>query len=837
MRDKSTDTFEYAAVYLLDNPYCIDCEYDYFIPTDLRREVCAGCFVTVPFGRGNRKQMAIVSRLHHCPSFSEVKPIDSVITDRAPLDTEMLSLCLYMKEQYLCTMGEAVRCAVPAAVLGKLCEYYTVSDKPAPTSPLGMSSADLFVYDNIASAGKRTAGALKAHFGAGVEESLKRLTAKGYINKNIITGGTVGASWRRYYSLCISKDECRSIIDGVSDIKLRSAKHKALMSVLLESEESVLSDELCRAAEATAAQIKALVEKGLVKEEKRRVLREDHLHGDGANADIPKYTLSDEQRAASEKLCEAIDKNEPAAALLFGVTGSGKTGVIVSAIDRALEQGKGVIMLLPEIALTPRTIQIFASMYGDSIAVVHSGLSAGERADSYVKIRSGEAKVVIGTRSAVFSPVQNLGLIVIDEEHETTYKSDTSPKYHARDIARFRCAKNGAVMLLSSATPSLESYTKAIEGKYMLLKLKERYGAATLPEVKIYDMRREAASFGNLSPLGTEIKQELKRVTDRGEQAVLFLNRRGYNTSVSCKSCGETLTCPNCSISLNYHTRRGTYNEGFLFCHWCGYKTAMPKTCMSCGSEHLVKTGFGTQRIEQELSELLPNKRILRMDADSTAEKNSTSDILARFRAHEGDVLLGTQMVTKGHDFPDVTLVGVLLADMSIYMDDYHANERTFSMLTQVIGRAGRAEKKGVALIQTNNPDNDTIKLACKQDYEAFYASEIRLRKLLVFPPYCDIALINITCADENTAMVGARIVREELDCLLKMQYKDAPMMVFGPFEAPVYKAEGKYRMRIVVKCKLNRRSRELFSQILTDFGKNNKGHSAISINFNPSGL
>jgi len=830
-------TFEYAGVYLLDNPYCIDVEYDYFIPVALRDKICRGSFVAVPFGRGNRKQMAIVTKLHHCPNFAEVKPIESVMTDRAPLDEEMLDICAYMKEQYLCTFGEAVRCAVPSSVLGKISEYYLPTDKKVSQGASGIRSADLFVYEYIVSAGKRTAGSLKAHFGAGVEESLKRLSYKGYIKKNVVAEGTVGAAVRKYYSLAISRDECRAIIEGGGEIKLRSAKHKAILSELLASDEPIFSDELCRMSEATAVQIKALCDKGLVSEEQRRVWREAYLDA-AEQPETPKsYKLSDEQSRASDEIRAALGKDEPVAVLLFGVTGSGKTGVIVSAIDEALARGRGVIMLLPEIALTPRTIQIFSSMYGDGIAVVHSGLSAGERADSYAKIRSGEARVVIGTRSAIFSPVQNLGLIVIDEEHETTYKSDTSPKYHARDIARFRCAKNNALMLLSSATPSLESYTKAKEGKYKLLKLTERFGAATLPEVKIYDMRREAASFGNLSPLGTMLKEELRETVDRGDQAVLFLNRRGYNTSVSCKSCGETLTCPNCSISLNYHTRRGTYNDGFLFCHWCGYKTAVPRVCSLCGSEHLVKTGFGTQRIEEELSELLPDKRILRMDADSTSEKNSTAEILAKFRAREGDVLLGTQMVTKGHDFPDVTLVGVLLADMSIYMDDYHANERTFSMLTQVIGRAGRAEKKGVAVIQTNNPDNDTIKLACKQDYESFYESEIRLRRLLVFPPYCDIALINVTCAEEKMALMGATYVREQMNKLLATEYRDCPMVVFGPFEAPVYKVEGKYRMRIVVKCKLNRRSREMFSGLLADFGQNNKSRSAISINFNPTGL
>ena len=552
--------------------------------------------------------------------------------------------------------------------------------------------------------------------------------------------------------------------------------------------------------------------------------------------DKAEICLNDEQNAAFETVKAHLEKGEASAILLHGVTGSGKTSVIIRAIDEALESGKGVIMLLPEIALTPQTLKIFSSRYGSRIALVHSGLSAGERYDSFMKIRSGEANLVVGTRSAIFAPVKNLGLVVIDEEHETTYKSETSPKYHARDIARWRCVHNGATLLLASATPSIESYTKAVEGKYTLVKLKERFGGAELPDVKIYDMRNESR-LGNTSPIGFLLKEELQSVGERGDQSILFLDRRGYNTSVSCKTCGEMISCPNCSISMNYHTRRGGYDKGFLFCHWCGYKMPMPEKCPSCSSEHLARIGFGTQKIEEELGDILPGKKILRMDADSTSEKNSLDALLSEFKAHNADVLLGTQMVTKGHDFPDVTLVGVLLADMSLYMDDYHANERTFSMLTQVIGRAGRAKKKGMAIIQTNNPDNDTIRLACRQDYEAFYASEIRLRKLLVFPPYCDIALLTLTCSDEKQVLISANVLRQEIAKLSAMDFKDVQMIVYGPFESPVYKVEGKYRMRIVIKCRLNRRSRQLFSQLLVDFGRNSKGKTALSIDFNPTGL
>ncbi len=826
--------FEYAGVYLLDNPYSIDETYDYFIPMHMRGEIDRGSFVTVPFGRSNRRQMALVWSLSHAPRYKETKPIESICQDRTPLSKEMLCVCEFMKEQFLCTMGEAVRSAVPSSAIGKMQEYYyPVPSKPLDTSS-GMTASDLFVYEYIVTSGGRNMDALKARFGAAAaRDAVEKLYSKGFIGKEMQVGRASRGAYENYYALARERSYIEDILCGRGEIKLRSKIHKAVLCALLKSEQPISSDELIRDCEAGAAQFKALIDKGLIKAEARRAVTEISL---GACFERNELTLNSEQSAARDEIVKQLDMGRASASLLFGVTGSGKTSVIISAIDACLERGRGVIMLLPEIALTPQTLKIFGSRYGDRVALIHSGLSQGERHESYTRIRLGEADLVIGTRSAVFAPVHDLGLIIIDEEHEGTYKSDTSPKYHARDIARFRCAYNDAVMLLSSATPSLESYQKALEGKYKLLKLKERYGRAELPEVTVYDMRNEQRQ-GNVSPIGKLLKEKLREVSERDEQSILFLNRRGYNTSISCRSCNGTLTCPNCSISLNYHTKKGTYDEGFLFCHFCGFKSRVPEKCPSCGGEHLQKIGFGTQRLERELSELLPEKKIQRMDADSTSAKNSLSEILKRFKDREADVLIGTQMVTKGHDFPNVTLVGVLLADMSIYMDDYHANERTFSMLTQVIGRAGRSEKKGVAVIQTNNPDNDTIKLACAQDYESFYESEIRLRKLLVFPPYCDIALINISCADEKQAVMGAARLREEIDRYTHDEYKDVRLMIFGPFESPVYKAEGKYRMRIVIKCKLNKRSREFFSRLLIDFGKNNKSRAVMSINFNPTVL
>lgn len=837
MQDKENSSFEYASVYLLDNPYCIDTAYDYFIPLEMRGQIAPGSFVTVPFGRGNRKNMAVVWGLTHCPSYKDVKPVDSVCLDRLPLDGDALAVCDFMKSQYLCTIGEAVRCAVPASVLGKMSEYYYPIPSKSVGVTSGLSPADLFVYDYISSFGGRLGESVKAKFGAAVADgAIERLMSAGLIGKELTAGKVIGNSVKKYYSLAVSYRECADILEGKAATKLRSPLQKSVLGALLHAEGEIEQEALCRECSVGASQLKALLDKGLISVNAKREWRDGYMTDARRDGDRVEYVLNDEQARAADELNGYIEEGKARGVLLFGVTGSGKTSVIISAIDKTLELGKGVIMLLPEIALTPQTLRIFGQRYGRRIAVVHSGLSAGERSDSYARIRSGEADVVLGTRSAIFAPVKDLGLVIIDEEHETTYKSDTSPKYHARDIARFRCVRNGAVMLLASATPSMESYSKAMSGKYSLIRLCERYGGAQLPEVRIYDMRREAAC-GNTSPLGSLLKEELVKTVERGEQAILFLNRRGYSTSVSCKSCGETLVCPHCSISLNYHTKKGTYERGFLFCHWCGYKTDMPRVCPSCSSEHLARIGFGTQKIEQELEALLPTKRILRMDADSTAGKNSLNEILSKFKNGEGDVLLGTQMVTKGHDFPNVTLVGVLLADMSMYMDDYHANERTFSMLTQVIGRAGRSGKDGTAIIQTNNPDSDTIKLACSQDYEAFYMSEIRLRKLLTFPPYCDIVLMTVMSSDEKQAILWAKRLREEIDRHIKSDFSDIKTVIYGPFEAPAYKVEEKYRMRIVIKCILNRRSRELFSVLLSDFGKNNKSKTALSVNFNPTGL
>lgn len=825
---------QYVKVYILDLPYCIDRPYDYFLPPHTRELVAVGSFVTVPFGNGNKRYMALVVGLADSSEYPDVKPISSVCPRDVSLSGEMLRLCGFMKEMTLCTYGDAVHAMLPSAAMSRFEEYFSVTEKTLPDNPKGLDTQTLFVYNYVKSRQKVSLSSVKAKFGASSSAKLKKLSDNGYVKQELEVKSSSAGIESLSYSVAADESSARAALFSKSNPDIpRSPKAWAIYTTLSELGE-MSENDILKAAKATKAQLKSLLEKGLIKAKKEISYRIPYEIPE--NVDDREIKLNDEQQIAYESICGMLDEKKPAAALLYGITGSGKTSVMLAAIDHALSNGRGVIILVPEISLTPQTLGIFCSRYGERVAVIHSGLSQGERIDTYALIKEGRADVVIGTRSAVFSPVKDLGMIIIDEEQEHTYKSDQNPKYHTRDIARFRCAENGAVMLLASATPSVESYQKALEGKYTLLRLTKRFGGATLPEVIISDMRHELRS-GNMTPMGETMARALIDNYNSQEQSILFLNRRGYNRFASCRACGNSVSCPRCSVSMTYHTKKGTYNDGTLICHWCGMRMPVPKTCPDCGSEHIAFMGYGTQRVEHELSELLPSARILRMDTDTTATKSSYDELLGKFRRHEADILLGTQMVTKGHDFPNVTLVGILLADSSLYLDDYRAAERTFAMLTQVIGRAGRAKKAGYAIIQTNNPDHEIIKLACAQDYDTFFEREIKLRKLLEFPPYCDIALLNIVSQSENELAMAAKRIYDEFKILATKDYPDLPFVVFGPFEAPVYKVDEKYRMRMVIKCKLNKKCRELFSRILIKFGIEAKNKTSLSIDFNPTNL
>ncbi len=835
----------YAAVHILDNPFCIDRAYHYYIPPLMADAVVRGAFVTVPFGKGNRKQLGVVISLCGADSLprdlkpERIKPLGGVCRERLFLSDVQLAMCLYMVETTLCTMGEAVHAIIPAAALATLVEYYrptALTEESTDERRPALGAGDLLVLAYIRSRGRVSGQTVKTRFGAKAAASLEQLCERGLIERELTvkepTVPTVG-----YYTPAVTANEVESLLalpDGRGGM---TAARRRILMTLSEAGARMEASALRAAADATAAQLKAMTEKGLLFYETEDAC---HAASDGdtdSDSCQPPFDLSGEQAEAVRTLSALAATGEPRAALLHGVTGSGKTCVILSMIDRMLAAGKGSIVLLPEIALTPQMLRIFRARYGRRVAVIHSGLSAGERWESHRRILAGEAPVVVGTRSAVFAPMPELGLIVMDEEQEHTYKSDMNPKYHARDIARFRCARENALLLLSSATPSLESYQKAVEGKYTLISMKERYGGATLPEVHIVDMRGEPGS-GNTSPLGQALVGELSRVRERGEQAVLFLNRRGYSPQLVCRSCGQAVTCPRCSVAMHLHVKRDS-PAGELICHWCGTRRTPPSLCPDCASPHLSRMGYGTQRIEEDLATLFPTSRVMRMDADTTTTKTAYHDLLEGFRDHEADILLGTQMVTKGHDFPDVTLVGVLMADMSLYLDDYRAGERTFSMITQVIGRAGRADKPGMAVIQTMNPENDILRLACAQDYETFFSHEIRLRRALQFPPFCDIVLLSLTSPSEKELQKAALRLSEELRKSNTLEYTDVPIVAFGPFEAPVYRVDNVFRMRMVIKCRLNRRSRQMFADLLVTFSTEDRGpeRAVLSIDLNPSSI
>lgn len=836
----------FAHVHVLDAPFHADREYSYYIPTELWGQVREGMLVYVPYGAANRKMPALVVRLSEEALADNLKPILSLAGQNLILSEEMLGLCRFLKDRTLCSMGDAVRAMIPAAAIAHTTEYYRADSTADPSQKLErLDSKAVFLYSFISSRERVSLSRLKTEFGAECSELLASLTKAGLLQKETEIAKKQNIRRRRYLSLSpalLTEDALEKAI-----CRQRSPAQAAVLRELSRLGDTPDSDIYALTGTSTA-QISSLLKKELITER----YEEDYRNpfGDAPSVrDVGDSPLSPEQTEAHDTLYRLYKSGEAKAALLHGVTGSGKTRVILSMIDHVIDDGRGVIVLVPEIALTPQMVGIFLARYGDNVAVIHSSLSSGERYDAWRKIRDGKANVVIGTRSAVFAPLPDVGMIVIDEEQEHTYKSDADPKYSAHDVARFRCGYHKSLMLLASATPSVNSYYKAKSGQYTLIEMKNRYGKATLPHVLITDMRGEPGG-GTISPLGSVLRQHLTETTAAGRQSIVFLNRRGYNSIMSCRVCGQAVTCPNCSVSLTYHTFKvreegeyiGDYKKsrgenGVLTCHYCGFKSHVPSTCPHCGSEHFHFRGYGTQLLEEEIGKMEPAPRVIRMDMDTTQAKFSHEELLSRFRAGEADVLLGTQMVTKGHDFPAVTLVGVINADGSLYMDDFRASERTFAMLTQVIGRAGRADKPGIAVIQTFNPTSDIITLAANQDYPEFYRREIRLRQQLVFPPFCDIAVITLSSRSEATLASATVRLREWIRDAVTGRYSSLKLVIFGPFEAPVYKVQGVYRNRLVIKCRLNKKERDFLGTILTEFGRGAGKKLTVSADLNPSNL
>lgn len=797
-----------ASVRLLSLPY--DCESCYSYLAD--DSAFTGAFVNVPFGAGNRVALGVITDItEEAEPEIAYKSIEHVYSREYSLTGEMLELAYYITDHTFCSFGDAVRAVFPVSILGTTDEIYETTGKPIPDLNIKVTA----VYIAVSSGAMNTRKRLVKEYGAPVCDALNYLCRNGYLTRRTVLRESANNSYQFYYEFKV-------------DVATKSETMRRALEYLKKNGKTERS-ELSEKTGVNAAQLKALCDKGAVTLERvQRYRRPFEINGDAVEV-----SLTDEQQEASDRLISLAGSGKPEAALLYGITGSGKTHVIRSVCDAVIRSGRQVIMLVPEIALTPQSLLVFSSYYGDRIAVLHSSLSEGERLDAWRKIRNGEIDMVIGTRSASFAPVPDLGLFVIDEEQETTYKSESSPRYHARDVARFRCAKNNALMLLSSATPSVESFYKARTGKYELIRLNSRYGKAKLPEVLTADLRRDYAD-GITDPIGTELCSMLNKRLSDNEQSIIFLNRRGYSNYVSCKMCGEVIMCPNCDVSLTYHKQKNA-EKGFLMCHYCGYRINEPDVCPKCGSTHIGRIGYGTQKIDEQLERAVPGARVLRMDADTTSTKNAYDRILSDFRAHKADILLGTQMVTKGHDFSDVTLVGVVMADNSLYLDDYHAQERAFSLLTQVIGRAGRGDKPGTALIQTFNPDHEIIALAKAQDYDGFFEGEIKMRRSLLFPPFCDILLFSLQSDDETLVRRSADELKRAIEGRIAGAYSDVKMLIYGPCEMQIFRVSSVCRMQLLCKLRMGKRERALVSDVLKGFMKKYPRKVSISADINPN--
>ena len=653
------------------------------------------------------------------------------------------------------------------------------------------------------------------------------------------------ALWLKERCFCTTYDCLRQMLPrGIDKVGSKSEKMMRLadenadiaqkLTPKQQSVVNLLSDvgaaevnEICEFCSVGKGVLDNLVKYGICEYYKKEVFRNPYGNADSL-VDRKDIVLSAEQEKAFLTYSDML-KNGGGTGLLYGVTGSGKTQVYLKLIDEAVDMGKDVIVMVPEISLTPQALSIFHKRYGKKVAVFHSGLSLGERNDEYKRADCGEAKIVIGTRSAVFAPLHNLGLIVIDEEQEHTYKSERTPKYNAADAANFRCKYNKALLLLTSATPSVESYSAAVNGKYKLCELNERYGKSTLPQVITVDMKAEIKG-GNKTPVSNTLKNLLEETLEKKKQAILLINRRGYNTFIACNDCGHVITCPNCSISLTYHS----YNNS-LMCHYCGYSKPLDNVCTECGSKNIRYSGYGTQRIEDEIERLFPQARIIRMDADTTSAKFSHQRIFDAFSNGDYDILIGTQMVAKGLDFPNVELVGVVNADNSLYDENYTANERSFDLITQVVGRSGRRNASGKAVIQTINPNNEIIEFASRQDYKAFYDSEINLRKLLTYPPFCDIYSVSFTSENENKSALCAKEFFDIFVELNKTEYKNEKFIVLGPSPAKISKISNNYRHRLAIKCKNSKSVRRMLNDILQKIAKMKEYKEVtVGIDLNP---
>ena len=770
----------------------LDKLFDYIIPPQYIDIIKVGTRVLVPFGRGNRQFEAYVFgvNIKLDEDTSKLKEIIRPIDEEPILTISQINMIRWIKGKYLCKYVEAIHCLIPSGVVNKEKRFIHIDSERLKNTEYEMTGIQKDIINYVEEKGKINIESLYKHFSYNeVYRTIKQLENEGIIIVEKKVDSRIDIIKEKYVRLVMSNDTYSEALDS-----LKSAKRQLELLEFLKIEGEVKISELVNSYGFGRTIINGLLSKNLVevieKESKRDPLLNLELNP------FPKLEANDEQRVIIDEITEAINSNRVETYLIHGVTGSGKTEIYLQLIENTLNEGKQGIVLVPEISLTPQTVERFRGRFKEGIALFHSGLSDGERYDEWRRVATGEANIVIGARSAIFAPFNNLGLIIIDEEHEQTYKSDLSPKYHAKEIAEYRSKNEQAVLVLGSATPSIESYFEGVERVVKVRELKNRARNAKPPNIEVVDMRQEL-ECGNKSILSRRLHSEIEKNLQAKKQTILFLNRRGYSTFVSCRSCGHVVKCNHCDISLTFHM---TSKE--LQCHYCGDKYTAPRECPECSSKNIKYFGAGTQKLQMLIQSYFPKAVISRMDLDATSKKGAHNEILESFKTGEIDIMIGTQMISKGLDFPNVTLVGIITADTMLNMPDFRAPEKVFQQVLQVSGRAGRGFDEGKVILQTYNPEHYSIMLAAKQDYISFFEKEVELRKAFNYPPFSKLINITFTGENEKETYLAITKITDNIKYILKSKgyTNDLDDIVFGPNEGMIYRVKNKYRFYVLLK-------------------------------------
>ena len=801
------ETADMVKVAVSAAPYSIDKPYSYLVPESLAAAAVPGVRVMVPFGRGNKESEGLILARVQEPKLPGSKAIRQILDPEPVLDKAGIDLALWMRGRYFCTVFEAVKTILPAGLWYGLREIWSLAMEPeaARSAAVGIPGAWQVLDLLEKQGGKADIRVLRDALGDGAEKPLKAMKKVEILTCETDAKRKIADKSHRMVELAVNTEDAYALTEP----KRRSAPARYEVVNFLATAGRTPAAEVSYYTGASSRTLKTMEKAGLIafsEEEELRVPSLDDVEPG------PEIVLNEEQQRAFEEILGRVQAAKPSVTLLHGVTGSGKTQVYLRLVQETLALGKTAMVLVPEIVLTPQMMRKFSSYFGSRVAMLHSSLKMTERYDQWKRIRRGEVDVVLGTRSALFAPLKNLGLIIMDEEQEGSYQSENVPRYDAREVAKYLCVREKAALVFGSATPTVETAWAVEQGSYQKALLRRRYNENALPEVLIADLRQEILN-GNPGLISTPLRQELEKNLAAGEQSILFLNRRGSSRMLLCGECGYVPQCPRCSTAMTYHSANGR-----LMCHYCGHSEPAADTCPECGG-WMKHVGAGTQKVEEELRELFPEAGILRMDADTTA--GGHEEILQTFERERVPILLGTQMVAKGLDFENVTLVGVLSADISLYVDNYRAAERTFSLLTQVVGRAGRGGKTGRAVIQTYTPGNDVIRCAARQDYDAFYESEIRMRRLRRYPPFADLFTVTVSGTEEGRVLRAAVSVRETLRQLCRRpELAAGEPEVLGPAPAPVVKVNNRFRYRCTLVGKNDKATREMLAWLQKDFAK-----------------